>query len=215
MSLALSGVLVDLHRNGIRKWYSLDNLTVLRKSAAILSWHQPKDLSYSSSGACQSGFGRRYLAVILIPFPCYEELVHCFLEFTLYHPWCRICPMHLLFLYRCWDSIAMQYTYLWVVSFLYNINFSFVFLHECLCASLECVSNNFLCLLSYAHRLFERLVSYGLKLWIFFKYKVDMKIWLFYKMFIYYSLAFLCVLELCEVWFFFFFVFVSSKNRFR
>ncbi|XP_055926515.1 cyclin-Y-like protein 1 [Argiope bruennichi] len=37
MSLAMSGVLIDLHRNGMRKWYSLDNLTVLRKSAAILS----------------------------------------------------------------------------------------------------------------------------------------------------------------------------------
>lgn len=39
MSLAMSGTLVDLHRNGMRKWSSLDNLTVLRKSAAILSWH--------------------------------------------------------------------------------------------------------------------------------------------------------------------------------
>ncbi|GIY21281.1 cyclin-Y-like protein 1-B [Caerostris extrusa] len=37
MSLAMCGTLIDLHRNGIRKWYSLDNLTVLRKSAAILS----------------------------------------------------------------------------------------------------------------------------------------------------------------------------------
>ncbi|KFM66050.1 Cyclin-Y-like protein 1, partial [Stegodyphus mimosarum] len=37
MSLALCSTLVDLHRNGMRKWSSLDNLTVLRKSAAILS----------------------------------------------------------------------------------------------------------------------------------------------------------------------------------
>ncbi|GFR03784.1 cyclin-Y-like protein 1-B [Trichonephila clavata] len=37
MSLAMCGALMDFHRNGMRKWYSLDNLTVLRKSAAILS----------------------------------------------------------------------------------------------------------------------------------------------------------------------------------
>ncbi|XP_015909465.1 cyclin-Y-like protein 1 [Parasteatoda tepidariorum] len=37
MSQAMSSTLMDLHQNGIRKWYSLDNFIVLRKSAAILS----------------------------------------------------------------------------------------------------------------------------------------------------------------------------------
>lgn len=37
MSQAIGDKVVDLHRNGFRKWSSLDNLTVVRRSAAILS----------------------------------------------------------------------------------------------------------------------------------------------------------------------------------